>query len=65
MDNQHQNEDVVQLLTELLTDPDNARDNGVLNARSFESAGVFTRNHGLVVELDDGTEFQLTVVRSR
>lgn len=32
---------------------------------TFEEAGVLTRNKGLVVRLKDGTEFQLTVVKSR
>jgi hypothetical protein len=32
---------------------------------SFEDSGVLTSNEGLVVRLDDGSEFQVTVVRSR
>ena len=32
---------------------------------SFEDAGVLTNNAGLVVTLVDGSEFQVTVVRSR
>ena len=41
-------------------DPD-----GVQGVATFEDAGVMTRNRGLVVTMDDGTEFQLTVVRSK
>jgi hypothetical protein len=37
----------------------------VARARTFEEAGVLTQNAGLVVGLEDGTEFQLTIVRSR
>ncbi len=33
--------------------------------RSFEEVGVLTRNAGLVVRLPDGSEFQITIVRSR
>lgn len=33
--------------------------------RSFEEAGVLTRDAGLVVRLPDGSEFQITIVRSR
>jgi hypothetical protein len=33
--------------------------------RSFEEAGVLTRNAGLVLRAPDGQEFQITVVRSR
>ena len=32
---------------------------------SFEQAGVMTMNKGLVVRMRDGSEFQLTIVRSR
>lgn len=32
---------------------------------SFEEAGILTRNAGLVVRLPDGSEFQITIVRSR
>ncbi len=32
---------------------------------SFEKAGVLTRDAGFVVRLEDGSEFQITVVQSR
>jgi hypothetical protein len=38
---------------------------GVLDLRTFADAGVLTQNAGLVVRLDDGSEFQVTVVKSR
>ena len=41
-------------------DPD-----GVRKVASFEDVGMLTRNRGLVVTMDDGAEFQVTVVRSR
>ena len=41
-------------------DPDGIREVG-----TFEEAGVLTRDQGLVVRMDDGTEFQITIVRSR
>lgn len=31
----------------------------------FESAGLMTRNAGVVVVLSDGSEFQLTINKSR
>lgn len=33
--------------------------------RTFQQAGVMTYNKGLVITLPDGTEYQLTIVRSR
>ena len=41
-------------------DPDGVRD-----AVPFDEAGVLTNNAGLVVRMDDGSEYQITVVRSR
>lgn len=35
------------------------------NARSFEDAGIMTYNKGVVVGFDDGSEFKITIVRSR
>lgn len=32
---------------------------------TFEGAGVLTRNRGLVVNLESGEEFQITIVRTR
>ena len=34
------------------------------SARTFEDAGVMTYNKGLVITTPDGSEFQLTIVRS-
>lgn len=36
-----------------------------LRIRSFEQAGVMTTDKGVVVGLPDGTEYQITIVRSR
>ena len=33
--------------------------------RSFEEAGVLTRNAGLVLRSPDGQEFQISVIKSR
>lgn len=37
----------------------------VVDSESYESSGLLTRDAGLVVRLDDGREFQITVVQSR
>ena len=36
-----------------------------LRVLTFDEAGLMTRNSGLVISLPDGSEFQLTIVRSR
>lgn len=46
------------LLSELLVEENDAQ------TRTFEEAGLLTGNSGLVVQLADGSEFQVTVVRS-
>lgn len=33
--------------------------------RSYEEAGVLTRDAGFIVSMEDGSEYQITVVRSR
>ena len=38
---------------------------GVEHVRTFEEAGVLTQNAGLVIETADGSELQVTIVRSR
>lgn len=35
------------------------------NVRTFEDAGVLTRDAGLIINLPDGSEFQVTIVRRR
>ena len=37
----------------------------VARVYSFEDVGVLTRNRGIVVKMDDGSEYQLTIVKSR
>lgn len=37
----------------------------VQSVTPFEEAGVMTRNRGLVVCLNDGSAFQVTIVKSR
>ena len=41
-------------------DPD-----GIRHVETFEAVGMLTTDAGLVVVMDDGTEFQVTVVLSR
>ena len=40
-------------------------DTGIRRVETYDEAGVLTTNAGLVVELTDGSEFQITIVRSR
>ena len=34
-------------------------------ATSFASAGVMTNNNGIVLRMEDGSEFQINIVQSR
>lgn len=38
---------------------------GIARVETFAEAGVLTMNAGLVVTIDDGSQFQITIVRSR
>ena len=44
----------------ILTGSDN-----ISEVRSFNDEGMLTNNKGLVVKLENGSEFQLTIVKSR
>lgn len=37
----------------------------IKRVHSFAEAGLMTGNEGLVLSLEDGSEFQLTIVQSR
>jgi hypothetical protein len=37
----------------------------VRDVLTYEEAGMLTRNNGLVVRISDGSEFQITIVKSR
>lgn len=56
--------DFRDVLTDLLLD-DEGDMHGQRNVRSFEDSGLLTKNEGLVVRMEDGSEFQVTIVRSR
>ena len=36
-----------------------------MNVRTFEEAGMMTRDKGLLITLPDGSEFQLTIIQRR
>lgn len=36
-----------------------------MSVRSFEESGVMTTNRGLAIQLDDGQEFQVTIIKSK
>lgn len=40
-------------------------DGMIIGTGSFESVGMMTMNEGLVVRMKDGSEFQITVVKSK
>lgn len=40
-------------------------DLSVARVDTFESVGLLTRDRGVVVALDDGSEYQITIKRSR
>jgi hypothetical protein len=56
--------DMRELLADLLLDDEDLAA-GRRDVRSFEDSGLLTRNEGLVVRMEDGSEFQVTIVKSR
>ena len=63
-------DDMVQAISDALEAADErAQDDGepaaIRSLLTFDDAGLMTQNSGLVVRLADGSEYQVTVVRSR
>lgn len=64
--NENQMESLVMELLENVEMLEGAEDvPEITRVSTFGSAGVMTLNAGLVVAMDDGTEFQITIVQSR
>lgn len=59
-DDEFDEEGVVDLLEDLLENED-----GIRRVESFEDVGMLTYNKGVVVQMRNGAEFQITVVRSK
>jgi hypothetical protein len=55
--------DIETMLYELLQDEEAVPE--VKQVQTFEEAGVLTRNRGVVVQVKDGAEWQITIVQSR
>ena len=66
MDEKEMQEALMRLIgDEALADYFDGGDVDVRSIESFEAEGVLTNNAGFVLRLMDGSEFQITVVRSR
>lgn len=55
---------LVEYLMEVL-DFASEEDGMIIGSSSFEDVGMMTSNEGLVVRMKDGSEFQITVVKSK
>ncbi len=58
---------ITLLAAALDSDADSAADLAVQirHVLTFDEAGLLTRNEGLVIQMTDGAEFQITIVKSR
>ena len=63
------NEQVIREALELILNGELSLEDTALEetrvARSFEEAGVFSGDEGLVLRMQDGNEFQITIRQSR
>ena len=62
------NEQVIREALEMVLDGEPMEDTALEEARtvrSFEEAGVFSGDEGLVLRMQDGSEFQITIRQSR
>jgi hypothetical protein len=51
-------------LREVLETAADVEDIGIANITTFRERWLLTNDPGLVIEMEDGTEFQLTIVKS-
>lgn len=58
-------EELEQLLRETLECDGGELGEKLSGSSTFEEGGVLTTNRGLTLRFEDGSEFQLTLVRSR
>lgn len=54
-------DEMVELLSDIVYD----EMEGVRNVKTFDEAGLLTRNKGIVINLTDGSEFQITIIKSK
>jgi len=45
-----------------LYDPDSNAEATITGIQTYSEAGLLTNNKGIVVDLDDGSSFQLTII---
>jgi hypothetical protein len=58
-------EELMERLEECILDDESILSEEVKSLHSFEDAGVVTNNQGFVLQLNDRSEFQITVVKSK
>lgn len=56
--------EIESLFLGLEYDDENPLAEKIASAISFEDAGILTRNRGVVLRMNDGSEFQITIVQS-
>ena len=56
--------ELANYLIEVL-DWSNSEDGAIKDVDTFESAGLLTQNEGLVIKMQDGSNFQLTITKTR
>jgi len=59
---------LAQLLRDYLAgdvEPDESVLDDIRRVETYEEAGTFSRDDGLVIRMRDGTEFHITVTRSK
>ena len=64
-DSPSESDDSNEELTEEILDALEISGVKIWNATTFEERGILTRDEGLVVTMEDGSEYQITVVKSK
>lgn len=57
--------DIQDLLNEALNFHNDENDAEIYSINTFKDAGVLTTDKGIVLKMEDGSEFQITIVQSK
>ena len=54
-----------EIISESLWETDEYHETGIEDISTYEDVGMLTNNAGLVIKLDDGSEYHITIVQSK
>ena len=57
--------EIEEIISESLWDADEDHGIGIADISTYRDVGMLSNNAGLVIKVDDGSEYQITIVQSK